>query len=123
MIDASALLALLFREPGQEMVQASLGMGAVSAVNLAEVATKLVRKGVPPQSAVDILRNLSLNVLDWTQELALESTWLADLAWSDGLALGDRACLTLARRLQVPAITADRTWANLPSGVQVKLIR
>lgn len=41
-----------------------------------------------------------------------------------GLSFGDRACLALAARFEVPAVTADREWRSLPEvGVAVKLIR
>jgi ribonuclease VapC len=40
-----------------------------------------------------------------------------------GLSLGDRACLGLALRLRVPALTADRAWSRLKSGVKVETIR
>ena len=37
---------------------------------------------------------------------------------------GDRACLALAARFEVPAVTADRSWNDLPEiGVAVRLIR
>jgi PIN domain nuclease of toxin-antitoxin system len=42
-----------------------------------------------------------------------------------GLSLGDRACLALARRERLPALTADRIWlqAGTLIGVEVRLIR
>jgi PIN domain nuclease of toxin-antitoxin system len=40
-----------------------------------------------------------------------------------GLSLGDRACLALARRLGVPAYTADATWASVTLDVDVHQIR
>jgi ribonuclease VapC len=40
-----------------------------------------------------------------------------------GLSLGDRACLALARRLDVPAVTADRAWLNVDAGVDVVCVR
>lgn len=40
-----------------------------------------------------------------------------------GLSLADRACLALAQRLGVPAVTADHAWASLDLGVQVTCIR
>jgi PIN domain nuclease of toxin-antitoxin system len=41
------------------------------------------------------------------------------------LSLGDRACLALARRLDVPALTSDRSWQAIAAqvGVRVELIR
>ncbi len=34
-----------------------------------------------------------------------------------------RACLALARRLGLPALTADRRWFRLEAGVDIRLIR
>ena len=42
---------------------------------------------------------------------------------SAGLSLGDRACLALAGRLGLPALTADRQWRDLQVGVEIRLIR
>lgn len=40
-----------------------------------------------------------------------------------GLSLGDRACLTLAQHLDLPALTTDRTWEGLSLGITVQVIR
>ena len=42
---------------------------------------------------------------------------------SAGLSLADRACLALASRLGVPAVTADRAWTTLDVGVEIVCIR
>jgi PIN domain nuclease of toxin-antitoxin system len=39
------------------------------------------------------------------------------------LSLGDRACLALAQRLNVPALTADHAWTEVRLDVAVQLIR
>ncbi len=39
------------------------------------------------------------------------------------LSLGDAACLATARVLGMPVLTANRAWAALPVGVEVRLIR
>jgi len=39
------------------------------------------------------------------------------------VSLADRACLALASRLGLPALTADRAWQVLDLGVEVRLIR
>ena len=45
------------------------------------------------------------------------------LTRSAGLSLGDRACLALAQRLGLEAVTAERAWAGLELGVTVRVIR
>jgi len=40
-----------------------------------------------------------------------------------GLSLADRACLALAARTDLPALTADRAWAGLDVGIRVRLFR
>lgn len=40
-----------------------------------------------------------------------------------GLSLADRCCLALASRLERPVLTADRAWADVDAGVDVRLIR
>ena len=40
-----------------------------------------------------------------------------------GLSLGDRACLAVALRFGTAALTADRAWATLDVGVEVRLLR
>jgi len=51
-LDASALLAVLNQEPGAEKLTPELLSGAaISTVNLAEVHSKLVSRGLPPDEA------------------------------------------------------------------------
>ena len=40
-----------------------------------------------------------------------------------GLSLGARACLALAKTMGAPVYTADRAWAELAVGVDVRLVR
>jgi ribonuclease VapC len=40
-----------------------------------------------------------------------------------GLSLADRACIALARRLRLPALTADRTWADARVDAELMFIR
>jgi PIN domain nuclease of toxin-antitoxin system len=40
-----------------------------------------------------------------------------------GLGLADRACLALALELGVPAMTADRAWAELDADVAINVVR
>src|ERR1017187_8458993 len=61
-LDASALLALLFNEPGQEKVSAVINRAYIHSVNVAEVAGKLVRQGVPRAEAEQMIEELNLDI-------------------------------------------------------------
>lgn len=122
-IDASALLALLFGEPGAETVANVIAGGAAaSAVNLSETATVLVRHQRDPAKILAPLRE-QLAVEPFTDADALTAASLYPKTASRGLSLGDRACLALAQRLGCRALTADRVWTDLDLGIEVQLIR
>ncbi len=122
-IDASALLALLFAEPGAETVADSIAAGAAtSAVNLSEVATVLVRRQKDPEKILGPVRE-QLAVEPFTDADALAAAALHPKTTGKGLSLGDRSCLALAQRLGVPALTAEHVWAELRLDIEVQLIR
>jgi len=128
-LDASTLLALLKGEPGAERVAEALEQGAyLSAVNLAEVLSKLADWGEDPAEAQARMAQVGLlgaavEVLPFTGEDALEVARLRALTRAYGLSFGDRACLALARRLGLPALTAERAWAELDLGIPVEVLR
>lgn len=121
-LDASALLALLFGEPGAEAVAEAVGDGAtLSAVNLAEAATVLVRRGLDADGILATVRD-QVEVEPFTSVDALAAAELYPHTTRVGLSLGDRACLALARRLGVPALTAEQAWRKLKLDVSVEVI-
>ena len=122
-LDASALLALLNAEPGSEQVARALPNAVIGSVNLAEVVAKLSEHGMPDEAIHETLEGLGLVVCAFDAELAYVAGLLRRSTRSVGLSLGDRACLALGRRLALPVLTADRTWATLKVGVKVRLIR
>lgn len=123
-LDASALLALLAREPGWETVQAALRHQAhVSAVNWAEVVGKLSDIGMAANDIREVLQLLPVAIVPADAELAVQVGLLRTSTRQLGLSLADRACLALAARLGVPALTADRVWTGLELGIQVEMIR
>jgi len=122
-IDASALLAMLFGEPGAEIVADEIAGGATtSAVNFSEVANVLVRHQRDPAKILGPVRE-QLAVEVFTEADALAAAALYPRTVNKGLSLGDRACLALAQRLGCPAVTADQAWAELDLDVAVQLIR
>ena len=122
-LDASALLALLFAEPGAERVADVIAEGAViSTVNLSEVGALLVRRGQAPEKALAPVRE-QVSVEPFTADDALTAARLSPLTAAKGLSLGDRACLALANRLAARAVTAERAWTQLELDVEIELIR
>ena len=122
-LDASALLALLNAEKGADLVQDVLPRSVISAVNLAEVVTRLMAVGMPENEIQETLRLLGLKIIPFEEEEAFQSGFLYARTQRFGLSLGDRACLALAKSMGAMAVTADQAWKELDVGVKVELIR
>lgn len=122
-LDSSALLALLFDEPGASEVRRALRGSLMSTVNLAEVVSKLLDRGVPAELGRKAVDRLPVKIEPFDAETALDAGLLREATRHIGLSLADRACLSLAKRLNLPAMTADRIWAGASLGVEVHLIR
>jgi PIN domain nuclease of toxin-antitoxin system len=102
---------------------------AISVINWIEVLSKLSERGEDPELAAAEMKAAGLiGGVVWiepvTEEDSIEIARLRPLSKELGLSLADRACLALASRLAIPAVTADREWARL-AGVDaaVTLIR
>lgn len=123
-LDASALLALLYKEPGWEQLTAEvLRRSTTGAVNLAEVHSKLVAEGLAPDEAWDFTLSPVHEAAIFTPEQAKVAGALVPKTRALGLSLGDRACLALALTLNAPVYTADRSWKHLKVGVRIHVIR
>ena len=123
-LDASALMAVLTREPGAEMLTPQLmSTAATSTVNLAEVHGKLIDRGFSPDDAWIATNGAIHEAVAFTAEHAKTAGDLISQTRSLGLSLGDRACLALGIALSAPVYTADRAWKNLRLGIRIHLIR
>lgn len=122
-LDASALVALLRDEPGQEIVADHIAEAAISAVNLAEVLARLSRVGVAPHDLLPRLASLGMTVVEFDAPQALVVASLREAARSRGLGLADCCCLALARHCGWPVLTADRVWTTLGLDLDIRLIR
>ena len=124
-LDASAVLAVLFKEPGAARVLRALERGAaMSSVNVAEVAARLSQKDWTAGAVASVFDELGIESIPFDYETALLSGAYRPMTRHVGLGLGDRACLATACRLGLPALTADRSWAELSiEGVRVVTIR
>ncbi|MEQ7156639.1 type II toxin-antitoxin system VapC family toxin [Brevundimonas aurifodinae] len=122
-LDASAILALLQEERGADRVEPLVENALVCSVNLSEVLAKLVDKGASPSLATTIATSLPFQVVDFDLDLACRAGQLRDTTRKQGLSLGDRACLALAEREGLPALTTDRGWSEIASRIAVDVIR
>ncbi|MGB6131994.1 MAG: type II toxin-antitoxin system VapC family toxin [Acidobacteriaceae bacterium] len=123
-LDASAILALLQNEPGNEVLTDQvLAESAASTVNLAEVQTAMVRRGIDPEEAWKRAVVAVGEAMPLTADQARVAGNLVAKTRPLGLSLGDRACLALALELKAPVYTADRSWKKLNLGIAVKVIR
>jgi PIN domain nuclease of toxin-antitoxin system len=124
-LDASALLALLYREPGHGRVADLLDGAVISSVNWSETLAKLVQRGLADHSAVQALLALGVDVVPFGRTDAERAARLWSAGRACGLSLGDRACLAVAQaQTDGVAVTADKVWADLDlPDVTVELIR
>lgn len=122
-LDASALLAFLYAEPGHDGVAEVIDDSCISAVNLSEVLGRFARDGHDPLAVLLHISSTTIEIVPFgTQQAALAAALVPATA-IHGLSLGDRACLSLAGSRGIPAMTADQAWADLDVGVTVRLIR
>ncbi|MGF3028012.1 type II toxin-antitoxin system VapC family toxin [Methylobacterium aquaticum] len=125
-LDASAVLAVIFGEDGADQVAGHLPGARISSVNAAEVMTKLIDLGMPEDTVDAIVEGLQLTIVPFEITHARECARLRTLTRSAGLSLGDRACLAVAKQLDAHAFTTDQAWSRLDSaavGVTIELLR
>jgi ribonuclease VapC len=122
-LDSSAVLAALNREPGEARVISALDDAVICAVNYSEIVAKLCDKGIPEQRALSELKGLQLTVIPFDTKRAEAAGALRPLTRDFGLSLGDRACLSLAMSYQVKALTADHGWVGLETLAQIEFLR
>jgi PIN domain nuclease of toxin-antitoxin system len=120
-VDASVVLAWLQDEPGADEAEPMLMEGVIGAANWSEVLQKARQHGAPAAIVARLLGTFGLRVEDVT---AHDAERAAEL-WGAGtaLSLGDRLCLALGLRLELPVATADAAWSLLDAGPAIIVIR
>jgi PIN domain nuclease of toxin-antitoxin system len=100
-----------------------LNAAVSSSVNVAEVHSKLVHRGLHSDDAWAATLSPIREVVDFNSEHARLAGDLIAKTRSHGLSLGDRACLALGLAMQAPVYTADRSWKNLKLGIRIYVVR
>ena len=127
-LDASALLALIYGERGVERVHAAIRRGAlISIVNWAETLSRMTELGERVETAVPRVRTQvdtlgTLRVVPFDERDAVEAARLRMMTRHLGLSLADRACLALGRLRRLPVLTTDRAWRSLRISVRIDVI-
>lgn len=124
LLDASAILAFLRREPDYERVTQYLGSAScyVSCANLAEVISKLQEHKLDDTMIATIIGGLPIEVLHFSAKQGQIAGFLRNRTKPYGLSLGDRACLATAQDLDLPVLTSDRVWLNLSVELGLNII-
>jgi PIN domain nuclease of toxin-antitoxin system len=128
-MDASAILAYLKEEKGQEIVEVALGGRAeITTVNYCEVLGKMRQAGMPGDQADLIIAELGVRVVDFDIVLARYAAELGGRTSEIGASLGDRACLALAHYYfhgkETPVVfTADQSWSKIKWPFKITITR
>jgi len=122
-LDSSAILAFLQQEPGADVVLDLIPDAMTSAVNAAEVQSKLIRDGMPAGDAKAATYQAIPQIVAFDSSQADIAAALILQTQALGLSLGDRACLALGLAMKCLVYTADRAWTQLQVGVEVRLVR
>ena len=122
-LDASALLAFLFREKGHEQVAPHIDDCCLSTVNLSEVIGCFARDGHDPQHVLQKIMATHIEIVSFSANQAALTAALLPKTRALGLSWADRACLALALARQIPALTADLVWEQAEVGVEIIAIR
>ena len=128
-LDASALLALLFDEPGADKVEHLFNQAAeadkpmlITAVNWAEVLYKMKRKhGVEGyEGARQFERTMPLDVASLDRELAEAA---AQLKVTHNLGLADAFAATLAKSKKAELVTGDLEFKALEKEIKINWLK
>jgi PIN domain nuclease of toxin-antitoxin system len=122
-LDSSAILASLIGEPGGDVVASRLPGSFVSAINYAEVVSKLIRGGMSETNAASAASQFGCRFVDTDEEQAASAGAIHARTRAVGISMADAFCLSLASALGCPVVTADRLWKRLDVDVEVELIR
>lgn len=121
-LDASAMLAFLNKETGEDVVAQWLYGSIISAVNYTEVLQKLVDKPSEKQLLDSTIGNLRMQIVDFDREQAVTVASLY-MSASKKTSFADRACIALGMQKNIPVLSGDRKWRDLQLPIELVFFR
>ena len=118
--DASALIAILRKEPGHERYMAHYLFGCVSAINLAECISEALRVDGSLEKLDALFIRMKTPIEPFTREQALIAGSIHARTRKEELSYADCACIALALDKGLPIITKDSMWKIL--GLEVNFV-
>ena len=122
-LDASALLCLIFQEPGADRVEACLPGARMGAANPRRGDRQADRSRRRRRGRGAGARQLDLEIVPLDRRQAETAGYLRATTKGLGLSLGDRCCLALTEMLDANALTTDRAWTGVPKHIAVEVVR
>ena len=122
-LDASALLALVFNEPGAEIVVGEARTSVILSVNFSEVVQKVISIDGNPERAEEAVDLLGIEVVPFDRRLARLTAELRERTAFMGASFADRACLALGLASGAPILSSDQDWQKLDLGIDIRMIR
>jgi PIN domain nuclease of toxin-antitoxin system len=122
-LDASAILALIFDEPGAEIVVPVARGSSLLSVNLSEVIQRVLAIDGNPDRAEDAVDRLEIEIVPFDRTLARLTAELRERTSFMGASFADRACLALGLQTGYPILSSDQDWRKLDIGIDIRMIR
>lgn len=122
-LDASAYLALLFDEPGAEVVVPLARGSQILSVNFSESLARVIAIDGQVDRAERAADRLEIGVTAFDRTLARMTAELREPTAHIGASFADRACLAFAMATGHPVFTADKDWSKLDLKIDIRQIR
>ena len=122
-LDASALLALIFDEPGGFIVAPQARGSRILSVNFSEVVQRVLSIDGNPDRAEEAVDLLNITVAPFDRQLARMTAELREITSFMGASFADRACFAFALANSAPVLSSDQDWRKLDIGIDIRMIR
>jgi len=73
LLDTSAIIALLKKEPGYELLEEVIANSAVSTVNLSELVSVLARNSIDESEIDEIIRDIIPAIIPFTEDISVQA--------------------------------------------------